>query len=268
MKPFTRRASLSLFLTVGCAWAQTVTAPDPRWKSFMDWFSSLSPESFHTGSELMMLYRNKLLADGMSAGEADRIMSFIRDKPPDPAFSQIFWNKHFERKDPQFKTEPNAFLVEVSSQLTAGTALDFGMGEGRNAIYLALHGWEVTGVDYAPAGVEKALQRAQRLGVKLNAIVQDVERFDFGRDRWDLVCLMYSPGSDYVHDFYKRLAASLKVGAYVISEQPYQTPKTLSDQAAAWGALDLKLLRLEYREERSDWGQPNFGRLLFRKQKT
>jgi len=141
------------------------------------------------------------------------------------------------------------------------------MGEGRNAIYLAQHGWDVTGVDYAPAGVAKARQRAQSLGIKLNALVENADQFDFGTNQWDLVCLLYAPGAEEVHDFAKRLAVSLKTGGIVVSEQPYATPKSLSEQATAWSELDLKLLRLEYREEQSDWGQPSFGRLLFQKVK-
>jgi len=266
MGHLTRRTALALLVAAGVS-AQTATPVDEQWKKFMDWFSALPPDSFHTGSEITTLYRKKLLADGLSGAEADAVLAHIRDQPPDPAFSRTFWNKHFERSDPQFRTAPNAFLVEVSGKLTAGKALDLGMGEGRNAIYLAQHGWDVTGVDYAPAGVEKARQRAQSLGLKLNAIVQDADKFDFGTNQWDLVCLLYAPGAQEVHDFAKRLAASLKTGALVVSEQPYATPKSLADQTTAWSELDLKLLRLEYREEQSDWGQPSFGRLLFQKVK-
>ena len=163
-------------------------------------------------------------------------------------------------------------MIQAKLDSTPATGIDIivndlGMGEGRNAIYLAQHGWDVTGVDYAPAGVAKARQRAQSLGIKLNALVENADQFDFGSNQWDLVCLLYAPGAEEVHDFAKRLAASLKTGGMVVSEQPYATPKSLSEQATAWSELDLKLLRLEYREEQSDWGQPSFGRLLFQKVK-
>jgi hypothetical protein len=154
MTSLTRREAL-LFLAVACTSAQTV-ASERQWKSFLDWFSVLSPESFHTGPELMMLYRRKMLAAGMTATEADEVILNRRNETADPAFNQIFWKKHFERSDPQFRTGPNAFLVEVSSKLTAGKAQYLGMGDGRNAIYLAQKGWDVTGVDYAVTGVDKA----------------------------------------------------------------------------------------------------------------
>jgi len=62
MTSLTRREAL-LFLAVACTSAQTV-ASERQWKSFLDWFSVLSPESFHTGPVLMMLYRRKMLAAG------------------------------------------------------------------------------------------------------------------------------------------------------------------------------------------------------------
>jgi SAM-dependent methyltransferase len=105
-------------------------------------------------------------------------------------FAKIFWNKHFETSDPKFRTGPNEFLVEIASKLSPGQALDLGMGEGRNSIFLLQHGWGVTGVDFAAAGVAKATKRAASLGLKLNAILQDADQFDFGHNRWDLVCLL------------------------------------------------------------------------------
>jgi len=231
----------------------------------LEWFNGLAPDSFHTGGEVGALYRTKLVREGLSAAEADQVLANLRGRMADRAFNKIFWNKHFERSDPQFRTGPNEFLVEVSAKLSPGHALDLGMGEGRNSIYLAQHGWDVTGVDFAEAGVAKAKKRADSLGLKLNAMVQDADQFDFGTSRWDLVCLLYSPGPDEVHEFASRLAASLRSGGYVISEQPFETPKSLAEEAAAWEPLGLRLRRLEYRLEKSDWGQPSFGRTLFRK---
>jgi len=46
-----------------------------------------------------------------------------------------------------FSRKPNAFLVEVTRIRKPGKALDVGMGQGRNSIYLARRGWDVTGFD-------------------------------------------------------------------------------------------------------------------------
>ncbi|MGI4871133.1 MAG: hypothetical protein ACRYFX_08140 [Janthinobacterium lividum] len=48
-----------------------------------------------------------------------------------------------------FNTAPNTLLVKKVQSLPPGTALDADMGKGRNALYLAQHGWQVTGVDIA-----------------------------------------------------------------------------------------------------------------------
>jgi SAM-dependent methyltransferase len=85
----------------------------------------------------------------------------------------------------------NQFLAERIKDRKPGTALDIGMGEGRNALFLATQGWEVTGFDISDVGVKLAQEAAQQRGVPLDAVVADADRFDYGRQRWDLVVGMY-----------------------------------------------------------------------------
>lgn len=66
------------------------------------------------------------------------------------------WDARYEEKELVWSAEPNVFLPPIVEQLEVGTALDLACGEGRNAIWLARLGWEVTGVDYSPIGIEKA----------------------------------------------------------------------------------------------------------------
>lgn len=78
------------------------------------------------------------------------------------------------------------------------TALDVGMGLGRNAIYLAQQGWTVTGFDPADKAVAQANEAARKSGVSLTTVVQGSEDFDFGTNRWDLVLLSYVSVRDIV----------------------------------------------------------------------
>src|SRR5262249_13648465 len=76
------------------------------------------------------------------------------------------WSEVF-RRGTGFNPKPNAFLVEAVKQSKPGTALDVGMGQGRNALYLAKQGWEVTGVDISAVALAQAQEEARRQGVKL-----------------------------------------------------------------------------------------------------
>ena len=76
-------------------------------------------------------------------------------------------------------------LVEGQS-IQPGRAIDLGCGAGANAIFLAQHGFEVTGVDFAEAAIKKALKRAAAAGVQINFVVDDLTnlrqvsgKFDF-----------------------------------------------------------------------------------------
>jgi cyclopropane fatty-acyl-phospholipid synthase-like methyltransferase len=64
-------------------------------------------------------------------------------------------------------------LVE-SGCVKPGRAIDLGCGAGSNAIYLAQHGFNVTGVDYTKAAIEKARQRANAAGAQVEFIVDDL----------------------------------------------------------------------------------------------
>ena len=124
------------------------------------------------------------------------------------------WNRVLTADKPTFNTDPNAFLVEMVKGRRPGTALDVGMGQGRNAIYLAQQGWDVTGFDPAEKAVAEAQATAARLGVKLQTVVQGSEDFPFGENKWDLVVLSYVTFRDDV----QRIVRALKPGGIVVVE--------------------------------------------------
>jgi SAM-dependent methyltransferase len=125
------------------------------------------------------------------------------------------WNEVFTNR--QGREFPhNKFLAEMIRGRKPGKALDIGIGEGRNALFLASQGWEVTGFDISDVGVQLAQEAAQKRGLKLEALVEDVDRFDYGKRRWDLVVGMY------MHAMITRNAAkiidSLKPGGVIVVE--------------------------------------------------
>jgi SAM-dependent methyltransferase len=76
-----------------------------------------------------------------------------------------------------------------SDGLPAGRALDLGCGTGTTALYLADHGWQVVGVDFAPNAIRRARRKAGRLKDRVSFRVADVTRPDFLADEapFDLV---------------------------------------------------------------------------------
>ncbi|KAF0217124.1 MAG: type 11 [Geobacteraceae bacterium] len=126
----------------------------------------------------------------------------------------------FNHADPpsyydDFNHEPNAFLVNMVRGMKPGKALDVAMGTGRNAIYLATLGWDVTGFDNSEMDVNMAVENARVSGTKINTIVQDAAVFDYGKNKWDLVVLSYVPFDRIMVD---RVYESLKPGGIVMVE--------------------------------------------------
>jgi cyclopropane fatty-acyl-phospholipid synthase-like methyltransferase len=98
------------------------------------------------------------------------------------------WNKRFSGDDYIFGTEPNAFLASQAALLRPGMrALAIADGEGRNGVWLARQGLEVTSADFSPPAQDKAKQLAARFGVSPDFVLTDIDTWDWGRERFDLV---------------------------------------------------------------------------------
>src|SRR6185503_2416012 len=109
---------------------------------------------------------------------------------PKKKSAEQVWNDLYakrEGKEHQF----NKFLAETVKGRAPGKALDIGMGQGRNSLFLAALGWDVTGFDISEVGVKQAQAEAQKRGLKLNAQVGDVDKFNYGKAQYDLVVGMY-----------------------------------------------------------------------------
>ncbi len=74
--------------------------------------------------------------------------------------TQEFWDARYRSADTIWSGNPNPHLVAQVADLSPGTALDVGSGEGADAIRLAARGWHVTGVDVSPVALDRAAERA------------------------------------------------------------------------------------------------------------
>jgi 2-polyprenyl-3-methyl-5-hydroxy-6-metoxy-1,4-benzoquinol methylase len=132
-----------------------------------------------------------------------------------PLLARILFNRVFKtEKGPR---EHNALLEDGVRTVQPGKALDVTMGQGRNAVFLALRGWEVCGFDVSEEALSRASEAARRSGVRICALQSTAEEFDYGGDGWDLLLLVYAwvPLSDPA--FAARLKQSLRRGGLVRS---------------------------------------------------
>lgn len=183
------------------------------------------------------------------------LTGFLRPQDID-APDRAFWNGKFANSATAFNRSPSRLVVEAIRGRKPGAAVDLGMGQGRNAIYLAQHGWQTTGVDLSDVAVKQANQRALELGLRLNGIVDSLDHFEIGKNRWDLIALFY------VHAWYngtrpastRRIVQALRPGGLVVMEGfagkesfMFQPNELLRDFS------ELKILRYEDLEDEADW---------------
>ena len=186
------------------------TADFDVYTKFRAWVTKQPPGA--SDADIESRYRGVLAAEGLSPAEVDRQIRIINEQGQ--RLEIELWNRILTSPKPGFNTKPNAFLVEMTRGLTPGKALDVGMGQGRNAIYLAQQGWMVTGFDPADKAVAAAEAEAKRLGVSLTTVVKRDDQFDFGKEQWDLVVLSYVTLRHLIPQSYD----SLKPGGLVVAE--------------------------------------------------
>jgi SAM-dependent methyltransferase len=180
------------------------------YEKFRAWVTKQPPGSEQ--ADLIAQYREVLAREGSSAPEIDRQVRVITEHGQRLEIER--WNRILTAPAPAFNTEPNAFLVEMTRGIKPGRALDVGMGQGRNALYLARQGWAVTGFDPAEKAVAVAQEQAKQLGVKLTAVVVGDDQFDFGKAQWDLIVLSYVS----LRHLVPRINDALKPGGLVVVE--------------------------------------------------
>jgi len=157
-----------------------------------------------------------------------------------------------------FNKQPNQLLVDTVKGRKPGRALDIATGQGRNAVFLATRGWKTTGIDTADAGLRIAKEQAAKEKVALDAIEADMDTYDYGKAKWDLVALIYAGARV---DLLERIKASLKKGGLFVTEYFAADSDVAKGGAGGWNKADLdaafgtgwKILKSEEIEDNADW---------------
>ena len=173
------------------------------------------------------------------------------------------WNERYSSEELVWGIEPNRFLAEeLGDAEPVGRVLDLACGEGRNAIWLAERGFEVTAVDFSEVAIERARGLAGRRGVDVEWICADVTSYEPPPEAFERVVVLYLhlPEADQARALQHAVAALAPGGALLMIGHALrnltegvggpQHPGVLWDPDSLSKALVELGLELERAEER------------------
>ncbi|NLJ62110.1 MAG: class I SAM-dependent methyltransferase [Alcaligenaceae bacterium] len=103
-----------------------------------------------------------------------------------------FWHQRFLQDSYFYGTQPNDFLKAQAHVLPkGGRVLSIGEGEGRNAVFLAEQGFDVTALDAAQSGLDKVQRLATERGVTVNTLCVDLNDYVFEPQQWDAIISIF-----------------------------------------------------------------------------
>ncbi len=130
-----------------------------------------------------------------------------------------FWDERYTENEMVYGYKPNRFLEEQLDDLSTGKILLPAEGEGRNAIYAATKGWQVTAFDFSAVAQQKALQWAEKNNVGINYKVSDMLQYNAEPNSFDVIALIYVHMKPEVrYAFHQKVISWLKPGGKLILE--------------------------------------------------
>ena len=164
------------------------------------------------------------------------------------------WDERYSTNPYYYGRMPNDFVVSSVGYIPKGKVLCLAEGEGRNSVFLARSGYDVTGVDFSDAAITNARNLANQNKVQVEYIQADLGHFDIGEAKWDgIVSIFCHLPSVLRSDVLKRAVKGLKKGGVLVLES--YSPRQLElgtggpkdpDLLVSWEALKQDLKGLEF----------------------
>jgi SAM-dependent methyltransferase len=132
--------------------------------------------------------------------------------------TRSFEQEYHRKRDYAGERPKDVVRLLVERFRPRGRALDLGVGEGQNAVFLAKQGLHVTGVDLSPTGLRRFLERAVREGVaeRVRAVREDIKRFPLEQE-YDVILsnntLHFLPETELTRVL-SRMKAQTRPGGY------------------------------------------------------
>jgi tellurite methyltransferase len=141
--------------------------------------------------------------------------------------AKLKWDQRYNKRSYVYGRLPAKFLAENFDFLIGfPTVLDMGMGEGRNAVFLAQKGHQVTGIDISSVAIKKARRLAKDKGVKIKTIVGEMDKYKISDAAYDSIICFYFVN----RELNQKIQNWLKPGGILIYEA--HTTKQLSKSKA------------------------------------
>ncbi|AAN50203.1 class I SAM-dependent methyltransferase [Leptospira interrogans] len=129
------------------------------------------------------------------------------------------WNERYNKEEFAFGEQPNEYLKEQLEKLKIGTILFPAEGEGRNAVFAAKLGWNVSAFDISIEGKKKAFRLAEANQVKIDYQVGELQTLDYRSEQFDAIALIYAHFPAEIKSYYhKTLSQYLRKDGLVILE--------------------------------------------------
>lgn len=131
-----------------------------------------------------------------------------------------FWEERYSEDGLAYGEDPNVYLTEVIEQVKPkGKVLVVGDGEGRNGVWLANKGFNVTSVDYSEVAVKKIEAFAKKRDVNLQVFCADLNTWDWPKNEYDAVISIYVHfPSESRATIHHKMVEALKPGGKIIME--------------------------------------------------
>ncbi len=137
------------------------------------------------------------------------------------------WDERYAADEYAYGKNANDFLTARHGVLPKGKILCLADGEGRNSVFLARQGYEVTAVDLSLAGLEKGKKLALEYGVEVNFVHADLAGFDVGDNCWDGVVSIFCHLPPVIRSaLHGKVVNGLKKGGVFLAEA--YTPQQLN----------------------------------------
>jgi len=131
---------------------------------------------------------------------------------------KTFWDKRYQEFELVYGLKPNEYL-KTQLPKTKGSILLPGDGQGRNALFAATQGWQVTAFDYSSVAKEQADQLFKHHNVKVNFKTLSYQECDFEKESFDCIALIYNHMPDeFRKDVHQKYLSFLKPNGILILE--------------------------------------------------